>query len=165
METPQINLVAAWIGILLGFLSGMLMGLFFHREQWLGGYSSFKRRLYRLAHISLFGLGVVNLCFFFTVRMLSLSGAMVTIASCCLLAGAVSMPMCCVAMAHFPRTLPLFSVPVLGLLAGGMLTLIALLQTDTSPNVLATTRARSGGQHPGSEQHLTVGEQKKQPQP
>ena len=135
MEMPQINLVAAWLGILLGFISGMLMGLCFHREQWLGGYGSFKRRLYRLAHISFFGLGVVNLCFFFTARALNLSGSIVTIASCCLLVGAVAMPLCCVATAHYPRTRPLFGVPVLSLLAGGVLILVALMQSGLSPKV------------------------------
>jgi hypothetical protein len=66
----QINLLAAWIGILLGFLSGLALGLFFHRDDWLGGYGSFRRRLYRLAHISLFGLGAINFFFYFTARAL-----------------------------------------------------------------------------------------------
>ncbi len=43
----QLNLLLAWIGILLGFISGSLLGLRFLREDWLGGYGSFKRRLYR----------------------------------------------------------------------------------------------------------------------
>src|SRR5206468_12363049 len=63
MQTPQLNLLAAWSGILLGFISGLVFGLFFHREGWLGGYSSFKRRLYRLGHISFFGLAVSTSCF------------------------------------------------------------------------------------------------------
>ena len=45
---PHINLIAAWLGILLGFVSGMGLGMFFHNEKWLGGYASHKRRLYRL---------------------------------------------------------------------------------------------------------------------
>ncbi len=35
----------AWIGMLLGVLSGALTGLFFHREDWMGGYNSFLKRL------------------------------------------------------------------------------------------------------------------------
>jgi hypothetical protein len=127
------NLVAGWLGILLGFISGMLMGLCFHKEQWFGGYSSLKRRLYRLAHISFFGLGVVNLSFFITARALSVRGGMVTIASYCLLAGATGMPLCCVAMAHYPRTRLLFAVPVLSLLIGGLLTLVTVMQTELNP--------------------------------
>jgi hypothetical protein len=137
MHAPQVNLVAAWIGILLGFISGMLMGLFFHREAWLGGYSSFPRRLYRLAHISFFGLGVINLCFFFTVKILSLGGSLAWIASSCLLAGAIAMPLCCVATAHYPRIRPLFCVPVLSLLAGALLTIGAVAQAELTPKLEA----------------------------
>src|SRR5882762_3525993 len=68
--TAHSNLVIAWIWILLGFFSGMLQGMFFNRENWLGGYNSLKRRLYRLAHISFFGLGAVNLFFYFTALRL-----------------------------------------------------------------------------------------------
>lgn len=64
----NLNLVLAWLWILLGFVSGMVLGLFFHRENWLGGYGSFRRRMYRLAHISFFGLGAVNLLFWLTLQ-------------------------------------------------------------------------------------------------
>ena len=65
---PQINLVFAWVWILAGFLSGMAMGLFFDKENWLGGYASHKRRMYRLGHIAFFGLGTVNFIFYLTAR-------------------------------------------------------------------------------------------------
>ena len=64
----NLNLLIAWLWILLGFGSGMIQGLFFHDEHWLGGYASFRRRMYRLAHISFFGLGAVNLLFCLTVQ-------------------------------------------------------------------------------------------------
>ena len=44
----------------------MVLGMFFHGENWLGGYASFKRRMYRLGHISFFGLGAVNMLFCLT---------------------------------------------------------------------------------------------------
>lgn len=124
------NLVAAWIGILLGFLSGLVMGLFFTRETWLGGYGSFKRRLYRLAHISLFGLGGVNLFFYVTALEFPGSPA-VRLASWSFIIGAVSMPVCCVLLAHFPRTHALFAVPVVSLLVGAIVTLSLLMNTPT----------------------------------
>ena len=65
----QINVMLAWLWILLGFISGMALGMFFHGENWLGGYTSFKRRMYRLGHISFFGLGTVNVLFYFTLRL------------------------------------------------------------------------------------------------
>ena len=124
MQTPQLNLVFAWIGILLGFISGLYLGLNFHRENWLGGYGSFKRRLYRLGHISLFGLAVVNFMFYLTARSFPASGPLVLVASWAFMVGAISMPLCCLMMAHFPRTHALFSVPVFSLLLGGVLTVI-----------------------------------------
>jgi hypothetical protein len=118
------NLCLAWLCILLGFVSGMVLGLFFHDENWLGGYGSFKRRMYRLGHISFFGLGAVNLLFCLTVRGFSLGGAAIGFAAPAFMTGAVAMPLCCLATAHFPRARLLFAVPVLSLLAGGILTLM-----------------------------------------
>lgn len=45
-ELAQVNLLLAWLWILPGFVSGMLPRMFFHRENWLGGYASIKRRMY-----------------------------------------------------------------------------------------------------------------------
>jgi hypothetical protein len=128
----QINLLAAWVGILLGFLSGLALGLFFHREDWLGGYGSFTRRLYRLAHISFFGLGAVNLFFYFTARMFP-GNALIPLASSAFLAGAITMPVCCIIMAHFPNTHSLFALPVLSLVAGGVLTIAAICSGGNVP--------------------------------
>ena len=119
----QSNLLAAWVGMLLGFLSGLVLGLCFHRENWLGGYGSFKRRLYRLAHISLFGLGAVNLFFYLTARTLA-PGLTLARASSAFIIGAITMPICCVVMAHFPNTRLLFALPVVSLITGGVLTLV-----------------------------------------
>ena len=119
----QINLLAAWVGILMGFISGLALGLGFHGENWLGGYGSFKRRLYRLAHISLFGLGAVNFFFYFTARALP-GGTLLSLASSAFIAGAITMPICCLIMAHFPNTRMLFALPVISLVAGGALTLL-----------------------------------------
>jgi hypothetical protein len=119
----QINLLAAWMGMLLGFLSGLALGLFFHREDWLGGYGSLTRRLYRLGHISFFGLGAVNFFFYFTAHTLPAS-TLLSLASSAFIAGAVMMPVCCLIMAHFPNTRSLFALPVLSLVTGGALTLM-----------------------------------------
>ena len=42
-----LNLIAGWLGMLAGVLSGAILGLFFHREDWMGGYGSYRRRLAR----------------------------------------------------------------------------------------------------------------------
>ena len=118
------NLFLAWLWILLGFVTGMVLGMFFHGENWLGGYNSFKRRMYRLGHISFFGLGVVNLCFYLTMQSLSSAGSYAGAASWLLIVGAITMPVSCVIMAHFPKAHAIFSVPVLSLIAGAVLTLM-----------------------------------------
>lgn len=125
----QLNLAIAWLWMLLGFVGGFLLGLNFHRADWLGGYASHRRRLYRLCHISFFGLGILNLLFYFTAREAGWSGDDVWVASRAFALGAVSMPVCCVVMAHRPAWRALFLVPVVSLLTAGTLTLIKVLHT------------------------------------
>ncbi len=127
-----INLLVAWIWIGLGFLSGLLLGFWFNREQWLGGYASWKRRLYRLGHISFFGLGMVNLMFYFTARVIPSGDSFAAIASIGFVAGAFTMPVCCLVMAHFPKAKALFAVPVISLLIAGGFTVAALVRSASS---------------------------------
>jgi hypothetical protein len=141
---PQLNLIMAWLWIVIGFLSGMVLGLFFHREDWLGGYASFKRRMYRLGHISFFGLGAVNLLFYFTVKSFPAAGPLAGIASWAFVVGAVSMPVCSLLMAHFPKAHMIFAVPVLSLIAGGVLTLTLVVRSGgpQTPNPAADVSTR-----------------------
>ena len=120
------NLILAWLWILLGFVSGLLLGLFFHGENWLGGYGSFKRRMYRLGHISFFGLGAVNLLFWLTMQNISPSESLAAVASWMFIVGAITMPLCCAFMAHFPKAHLIFAVPVVSLIAAGALTLLLI---------------------------------------
>src|SRR3989442_14985914 len=80
-QVAHFNLVIAWLWIVFGFASGFLLGLNFQREDWLGGYSSLKRRLYRLGHISFFGLAIINLLFYFTAQTFPPLSVAVEIAS------------------------------------------------------------------------------------
>jgi hypothetical protein len=121
------NLIFAWGWILLGFISGMLMGLCFHRENWLGGYGSWPRRLFRLGHISFFGLGFANLTFWVTVRLLPVAPASLDIASITFLIGGATMPLCCAIAAVWKNGRHLFAIPVISLLVAGVTTFIALL--------------------------------------
>ena len=118
----QLNLLLGWLWIVLGFVSGAIMGLWFHRENWLGGYGSWMRRLYRLAHISFFGLGLLNLMFFLTFNALPLARVFPA-ASASFDVGAVSMPLCCVIAAHKPAWKSIFALPVLSLMTAAVLTL------------------------------------------
>ena len=131
MNAVQLNLLFAWLWIFLGFVSGTVLGLLFHRENWLGGYASFKRRMYRLGHISFFGLGVVNYLFASTARSFP-ACPLTSAASWALIVGGITMPLCCGLMAQAPKARMIFAVPVVSLLLGGALTL-ALLFHNSSP--------------------------------
>lgn len=113
-----VNLFWGWVGLLAGVLSGAVIGLFFHRDDWMGGYDSFRRRLTRLGHISFFGLGFVNILFGLTVRTLPLAGPDVERASWLLLLGALTMPLCCFLSAWRKPFRHLFPVPVACVLFG-----------------------------------------------
>ena len=88
------NLLAGWSGFLAGAVTGALMGLFFHRENWLGGYGSFPRRMIRLGHIACFGLGLINILFALTAATLPPAPA-ASLASSLLVAGMITMPVTC----------------------------------------------------------------------
>ena len=104
----MINIIAAWIGFLLGGISGAIPGLFFHRYDWLGGYTSWPRRLIRLAHIAFFGIGFLNLGLGLTARSLGIESAA---ASILMIVGAATMPLICYASAFKPVFRHLFFIP------------------------------------------------------
>lgn len=123
--SPRDHVLLGWTGVLLGVVSGAAIGLFFHRESWMGGYGSFRRRLVRLGHVSFLGLGLLN-----GVYGLSLtSGVMEVAAARCaslgLIVAAVGMPAVCFATAWRERFRYLFSIPMIALLTA----LIAILSS------------------------------------
>ena len=123
--TPQgLNLIAGWLGMLAGVLSGAVLGLFFHREDWMGGYGSYRRRLSRLGHIAFFGLGFLNLIFAATAAQLPLTGRSLTTASSTLILGAATMPLCCFLSAWRKPLRHLFPIPVLSVTTGLLAILI-----------------------------------------
>jgi len=123
----ELNLVLGWLWVALGFVSGAVLGLRFHNEHWLGGYASWMRRLYRLAHVSFFGLGLLNLMFFLTMRGMSAASVSFQIASIGFVVGALTMPVCCVLAAHKPNSKAIFAVPVLSLMTGALFTVWILI--------------------------------------
>jgi hypothetical protein len=124
----QINLIFAWLWIAVGFVLGFIFGLNFHREEWLGGYTTLKRRLYRLAHISILALAIINLLFYFTAQSLPYPSWSLSIASWGFIIGAISMPICCFVMAHKPKLSTLFAVPVISLIIASVLTVWEVLR-------------------------------------
>jgi hypothetical protein len=107
-----ININAAWLGILLGIVAGAIRGLFFHEEHWLGGYGSSRPRMIRLAHVSFFGLGILNLGLALTARAVGVADR-IGLASWLLVIGAMTMPLICYLSAFIKPCRHLFFIPVL----------------------------------------------------
>lgn len=112
------NLIGGWMGMLAGVLSGAVAGLYFHKDDWLGGYSSYPRRMARLGHISFFGLGIVNLLFAATIQQINLRAAYFAVASYALNVGAIAMPTCCFLSAWRKPFRHLFPIPVTAVAVG-----------------------------------------------
>ena len=115
-----LNFYAAWIGILLGFLTGAILGLFFHDENWMGGYSSWRRRMARLGHISFFGIALINLIYSLSLTVFNIQ-ITTPYPSCFFIAGAITMPLICFLSAYKKSFRHLFPVPVLCLVAGTLI--------------------------------------------
>ena len=122
------NIIAAWIAILVGFFAGVIPGLFFHDEEWLGGYSSWPRRLMRLGHVSFFGIAFVNFAFAFTVGHLNLTGDLVKSTSILFIVAQIAMPTICYGASVKKVLRNLFFIPVLSLIIGALALLVAIFQ-------------------------------------
>lgn len=124
MDAGHINIFAGWAGMLLGVLSGALIGLFFHKDGWLGGYNAFSRRMVRLGHISFFGLGFINILFGFTLLNIDFPITHAGTASTSLIIGAVTMPLCCFLTAWKKPIRHLFPIPVISVATGVIILLL-----------------------------------------
>jgi hypothetical protein len=120
----MLNFYAAWVGILLGFIAGAILGLFFHADNWLGGYSSWRRRMARLGHISFFGLALINLIYALSVNQFAIQIDSI-LPAYLFIAGAITMPLVCFLSVYKKYFRHLFPVPVLCLVSG---TLIFIMQ-------------------------------------
>ena len=118
----HINLIAGWIGVLCGFIFGAITGLLFYKEDWLGGYTSWKRRLLRLSHISFFGIAIINFFFFYTCNYLHVNNAGIT--SLLFIIASIAMPAICILSAINQKFRHLFFIPVVSLIVGSSLFII-----------------------------------------
>lgn len=115
--TASLNILAAWLGVAAGVMSGVVAGLFFAGDRFLGGYASWTRRLLRLGHVSFFGIGMLNLAYALTVDYLHWAGYH-PLPSVSLIAAAVLMPAVCFAAAFHKPARHLFVLPVSAVAVG-----------------------------------------------
>ena len=110
--------MVGWSGFLGGVLSGALLGLFFHKEKWLGGYASRERRMLRLGHIAFFGIGLINLFYALSVTPLSVPESAAWVGAWALLVAQIGMPSICFLYAWKKPFRHLFFIPVLSAATG-----------------------------------------------
>jgi hypothetical protein len=118
-----LNWMIGWWLVLLAFATGAGLGLFFHRLDFLGGYTSFRRRIVRLGHIALAALGMLNVVFSYSAWPApgTVSGRG---ASLGFIVGGVAMPAVCFLTGWRERSRHLFFIPVLALMLAVIFTLI-----------------------------------------
>lgn len=114
------QLRAGWVLVLLGLASGLFLGLGFHLEHFLGGYTSLRRRLVRLGHIALVALGALNVLWALSAESLGAPA----LAAPLFLVGSALMPALCFAVAWQPKLRLAFAAPALCLTAA--VTLLAM---------------------------------------
>jgi hypothetical protein len=117
----MINWYFGWGMILSAFVTGAILGLFFHRADFLGGYASFSRRILRLGHIALAALGMVNILFSLT-PMSSEPSWRVSVASIGFIVGGLTMPTVCFLSAWRAGFRHLFFIPVTALIVASIQT-------------------------------------------
>ena len=120
------NEAFGWLWIAMGFTTGVVLGLGFQREDFLGGYTSWQRRMVRLGHIALYALGVLNILFALSLPRFGLGSTWAQAASWTFILGAIGMPACCFFCAWRRPWVRLFPIPVLLLVTGGTIMWIGM---------------------------------------
>jgi hypothetical protein len=118
LEPARFNLMAGWISMVAGALSGAAIGLFFHNEEWMGGYTSLRRRMIRLGHIAFFGLGILNVLYGLSLLAIPIPAGYAGFSCAGFFVSLVTMPACCFLTAWRAGSRYLFPIPVLGVLVG-----------------------------------------------
>ncbi|MBI4166990.1 MAG: hypothetical protein HY508_14790 [Acidobacteria bacterium] len=124
----MLNEICGWFFVLGGLVMGLVMGLKFQREEWLGGYGAFPRRMVRLAHVALVALGMMNIQYAQSAARTHLDPRFANLASWSFLAAAILMPACCLWMAARRSHFEIFAAPIVCLATGLVLTVGGLVQ-------------------------------------
>lgn len=117
------NWFFGWSLLLAAFVVGIPLGLRFHREDFWGGYTSFRRRVVRLGHVALAALGMVNVLF--AMSPWPVAGRWTSgTASVAFMVGGAAMPAVCFLTGWRAGFRKLFFVPVTALIVAVLFTLL-----------------------------------------
>jgi len=117
------NWYAGWAMLLAAFLTGIALGLGFAKDDFLGGYGSWRRRLLRLGHIALAALGILNMVFGIASRPAPGSWQAQG-AAAGLIVGGFAMPVICFLAAWHKPFRMLFPIPVIALILAAVCVLL-----------------------------------------
>ena len=118
-----LNWYIGWSMLLAAFVGGAIVGIWFHRDDFLGGYTSFRRRIIRLGHIALAELGIINVVF--SLSPWPAPGRQIAwAASACFIVGGLLMPLICFLTGWRQAWRRWFVIPVAALIAAVVLTLL-----------------------------------------
>ncbi len=127
---PQLNRAIGFTSLLLGVVSGMIIGLWSFGEplpvpESIGGYDELARRFLRLGHIAFFGLGLINLAIAGHCGRLNFSPTARRRALMLMNLGNVGLPPLLLAATWQPVLLYLMPIPVLYVFAALTMTAAA----------------------------------------
>jgi hypothetical protein len=123
MPFHPFNWHIGWCLILSGFATGAAMGLGFHRDDFWGGYTGYRRRIFRLGHIALAALGMVNVLYGLSPWPAADVWQCLP-ASWCFVIGGITMPAVCFLSGLATPFRHLFPIPVVALTLGVVFTLL-----------------------------------------
>src|SRR5262245_57722563 len=118
----MVNWYFGWLLVLSAFVTGAGLGLFFHRDDFLGGYASFRRRILRLGHIAQAALGMMNVLYGLSPWPAA-DCPEAAVAGWAFVVGGVSMPAVCFLSAWKKPFRHLFFIPVTALIVAAVTTL------------------------------------------
>ena len=108
-----------WMGVdSVCIFDGCADRLFFYREDFLGGYNSFRRRILRLGHIAQAALGIMNVVAGNSQIASGVDFNM--LAQIGLVVGGISMPVVCFLSAWRAECRHLFFIPVIALIVAAI---------------------------------------------
>lgn len=112
------NRLVGWTSMALGATTGLIMGMWsfngpMETPAWLGEYADVSRRLARLGHIALFGLGILNVLLARELTRATLSAAAHRAASLAMNFGNIFLPLTLFAAAAYHPAKYLLPVPAL----------------------------------------------------
>ena len=127
MIPGEINILFGWTWMCIGFISGMILGMWIEGEKWLGGYTSLTRRYLRLGHVAFIALSIINILY---GRQLGSDGLPLyvrSIGSPLMIFGAAGVPLACISAAFFRKAKYFLPLPALALLIGTAILVIGMI--------------------------------------